>query len=188
MISEEIKKFTAPLHAKVEQELVSKLFNPNLSPSEYGRILLHFHFAYLQMEHLVASGSDGNELLHDRSKLSWIKEDLESLEGDFQEVSFDHLVLDLHVDYAHSLGVSYVMEGSTLGGKFIAKKLQELDWIEKDKHLNFFLSYGDSRGEKWKDFLNLLNAYGEANPSRQTEILAASEKAFQFMHAVIKLI
>lgn len=187
MIAEEIKKFTAPLHAQVEQELISKLFNPELSPAEYARILSHFHYAYDQMENVLESKSEGTELLYDRSKLSWIKHDLENLDSGSESV-FLNQIFDLEVNYASCLGVSYVMEGSTLGGKFIAKKLQELEWIEKDKHLNFFLSYGDSRGEKWKDFLNLLNAYGDANPSRQTEVLAASEKAFQFMHAVIKLI
>jgi heme oxygenase len=55
---------------------------------------------------------------------------------------------------AEALGMLYVLEGSTLGGRFILRALTERGIADSD--LAFLDPYGDRTGARWRSFLAVL--------------------------------
>lgn len=60
---------------------------------------------------------------------------------------------------AAALGSLYVLEGSTLGGKFISRRLREVaaDWLPP-AGLRYFDPYADESGPRWRETLARLEA------------------------------
>ena len=54
------------------------------------------------------------------------------------------------------LGAMYVMEGSTLGGQFIARHVEHVLHLKKGLGNSYFVGHGDLTGSMWKSFCDLL--------------------------------
>ena len=75
---------------------------------------------------------------------------------------------------AQAFGALYVLEGSTLGGKMIAKMLKKNSSFPiPERALTFFEGYGSETGTKWKTFLEVLNQQQETD-----EIVATANETF----------
>ena len=64
------------------------------------------------------------------------------------------------LDFANpssAFGTLYVIEGSTLGGAYIAKHVEARLALTTQSGLSFFMSYGALRGKHWADTKQLLN-------------------------------
>ncbi len=59
--------------------------------------------------------------------------------------------------HAEALGAMYVMEGSTMGGKIIAKMIEGQAGINGPSGFSFFNGYGEETGKMWEEFKLLLN-------------------------------
>ena len=64
---------------------------------------------------------------------------------------------------AFALGILYVVEGSSLGGRFILKNLETIPGLDNGKGVSYFTGYGNKTGSQWKNFLNFLTTYEEEN-------------------------
>ena len=54
------------------------------------------------------------------------------------------------------LGAMYVMEGSTLGGQYIARHVEKTFGFEPGQGNAFFLGHGTQTGSMWKEFCSML--------------------------------
>ncbi|GIW23011.1 MAG: hypothetical protein KatS3mg068_2018 [Candidatus Sericytochromatia bacterium] len=72
------------------------------------------------------------------------------------------------------LGTLYVIEGATLGGEIVAKKLENIF----KKEIYFFNSYKENIREMWKSFCNVLNDYAKNNIDKEEEIIKSSENTY----------
>ena len=50
------------------------------------------------------------------------------------------------------LGRMYVMEGSTLGGQYIARHVEETLGLSSGEGNSYFRGYGEATGERWREF------------------------------------
>lgn len=74
------------------------------------------------------------------------------------------------------MGALYVMEGSTLGGRYIYKMLQGHPSLEVPvAALHFFNGYGEATSQRWKSFGAALNSL----PLHQDEIVRSAEETFR---------
>lgn len=55
------------------------------------------------------------------------------------------------------LGVMYVLEGATLGGQIIARRISERFHLDASTGTAFFNAYGADTGRRWQQFLYYLN-------------------------------
>lgn len=76
------------------------------------------------------------------------------------------------------LGCLYVLEGATLGGKFICKYASAQQGIDPSSGGQFFNSYGGDVGPMWQGFGDIVNSYVAANPTAENRIIAAAEETF----------
>lgn len=65
---------------------------------------------------------------------------------------------------AHTLsegvGVLYVLEGSTLGGQLISRKIKSQLGVSDASGGSFFSAYGSRTGEMWRGFIDFLERHG----------------------------
>lgn len=79
-----------------------------------------------------------------------------------------------------AMGALYVMEGSTLGGRGIAKMLLKNNAaLLEARHLQFFNGYGAATGAMWTTFVNVLNAFSWTEAEIE-EMVAAANQTFYF--------
>ena len=75
------------------------------------------------------------------------------------------------------MGCLYVMEGSTLGGKFIARQVQEKLGLSPEAGTAFFSGYGNETGARWKTFREALSRHS-AETGDEALIIEAAEDTF----------
>ncbi|WP_121354685.1 biliverdin-producing heme oxygenase [Flavisolibacter nicotianae] len=153
-----IKETTRTLHEEVEQLLLPQLTTIK-NPGDYGSILKMFYGYFQPLENLIHQYITKEELpdIADRRKAAAIRNDLNAI-GD-SEIAWQSCThLPRLQNTAQAFGALYVLEGSTLGGKMIAKMLlKNAAFSTCENALTFFSGYGEDTGNKWKTFLDVLN-------------------------------
>ncbi len=81
---------------------------------------------------------------------------------------------------AYALGVAYVVEGSQLGGRFLAKRLQD---VTPPLPLGYLRGYGDETGALWKGFLLHLDS---AAQGQEAHALQGAQDAFDSLTAWLR--
>ncbi len=80
---------------------------------------------------------------------------------------------------AQALGYLYVLEGSTLGGQIIARRIEQLD--PRLPH-EWFRSYGPDVGLMWRHFRASAESYVLANPDHEEAICESARNTFSSLH------
>jgi heme oxygenase (biliverdin-IX-beta and delta-forming) len=172
MLIEQIRSATAVEHKKLEDRLFPFLNNIQ-SNEQYAQLLNAFYGYIFPVQEKIAAFIDHSVVpdMNERRNAAYIAADLETLNLPLAG-SFAETLPDIH-DHASAMGALYVLEGSTLGGKIIAKTISEK--IEPTEAFRFFRGYGPETGPMWKKFtqyiehpLNQLNAKTVVNTATET--------------------
>lgn len=161
MYAEYLKVHTKANHDDVEKAFSDTLFKASLSQEEYARLLGNIAQIYTLFTQLEFHSDFQTYATKIAIKQSLIERDLSNL----PTTQFQHQIAPI----AHSklsdpiakIGGMYVLLGSALGGKVIAKNLQSLPWISPELHLNFFTSNGESVFGLWNNFKSSLDEHGD---------------------------
>ena len=78
---------------------------------------------------------------------------------------------------AQALGCLYVIEGSTLGGRELARRLDHLLPRDSDAGRRFLFGHGARHGAMWREFCAALERCGDT-PDRRAEMIATALVAF----------
>lgn len=186
MLHEKIKQATAHLHDQLEQIMfVGQIMDGSLTFDQYLRILNVNYVIHAYVEESLFNGLS-DELkqkldLKNRIKLPSLSQDLEEANIGIGISKGAPRFIDLSND-ASILGAMYVLEGATLGGSVIVKRLKtNAQLIPHNLNYHYYQVYGDQLGEKWKQFLTSLNTIPEAE--HQAAITSAI-KMFEHMAEV----
>ncbi|MDQ1165432.1 biliverdin-producing heme oxygenase [Flavobacterium sp. SORGH_AS_0622] len=159
----DLKTKTADSHKKLEELPVSmSIMSPDMKIEEYAKYLNLMHDVHADTEQTVYPLFSG--LLGDseqRRKKQLIEADLAFLNYDLSNSEKVFKTENISVPFA--LGIFYVVEGSTLGGRFILKNVSRVPQLSGDKGVSYFNGYGDKTGSFWKSFLNFLSEYEQQN-------------------------
>jgi len=180
-LRELLKSETAALHDEIEKSsLMRGLMAEEFTRQDYVVYLRRMRDFYAGIEARLSAVPRIDEDVPDfdrRMKVNALNADLFAMgdqagAGDWKdpfEIS----------DLSQALGVMYVLEGSTLGGQLISRKLRERDFIS-EKNLNFFNHYGADVGVYWKKFVAILE-----NPPRAVEKQRAVEAALRTFRSLM---
>ena len=160
-IAQVVKKETAFLHQEVEQILLPKL-QAIRSFEDYALILRMFYGFYQLLEEKIQSFIPTNLLpdISQRRTSSLIVKDITCL-GLTPSFTYCNAIPQIH-STAEAFGAMYVLEGSTLGGKMIAKMLAKSDEPAiPPEALHFFSGYQNLTGKMWTTFVDALNQQTE---------------------------
>ena len=174
-VAQAVKNETTFLHQEVEQLLLPRL-NAIQSLEDYAAILQSFHGYYLPVEQAIQQHISPAILpdIEKRRNAMMVVNDLRFL-GMKADQNFCNELPQIS-NSAQAFGALYVLEGSTLGGKMIAKMLAKNKAVcIPTGALKFFNGYKEETGKMWTAFLKVLN--------QQTDVDTIVESANQtFFH------
>jgi heme oxygenase (biliverdin-IX-beta and delta-forming) len=82
-----------------------------------------------------------------------------------------------------ALGLLYVVEGSSLGGRTILRDLRSQN---KSLHgLSFFDPYGDSVGDRWRDLIAVMEREVSTGAAATADVLTGAALGFRFCRDVL---
>jgi heme oxygenase len=163
-----LREATREAHEQMEQSL--NLFHPDFTIEDYQQLLRQwygFHAAWEPASAALFNGSMA-DFLRARRKLPLIAEDLGAIEpGSPAPIMW--------TDRSDALGTLYVIEGSTLGGQLITRKLQERYGVASA----FFASYGPDIGKRWQETKQVID-----DPPFEVEddrVIEGARRTFEFL-------
>ncbi|TXE06949.1 biliverdin-producing heme oxygenase [Algoriphagus aquimarinus] len=179
VFTQELRKSTAPLHEQLESLPVSQsILAPEVSIQEYLRYLDLMHDVIVDVETtLFPIVSTEINSLNERRKTSLLERDFEVLGFQKQKkrrlTAFSEQVNPI----GFAMGVFYVIEGSSLGGRVIYKHIHKVLGLDTDSGAAYFSGYGELTGMLWKEFMTELITHEQKNHNGD-EIIAGANHAF----------
>ncbi|KFF02988.1 biliverdin-producing heme oxygenase [Flavobacterium reichenbachii] len=159
----DLKTHTAESHKKLEGLPVSaSILSPDMNIENYCNYISLMHDVHNSAEEVVFPLlSNIVDDLKDRKKKHLIEEDLLFLDCNKTVSTSVFNAPEMSVPFA--LGILYVIEGSSLGGRFILKNVALNPKLSGNQGVSYFSGYGDRTGSYWKSFLNTLSEYEQTN-------------------------
>ena len=176
-----LKEATLTRHASLESWL--PLLDASLSRSVYKNLIQKFfcYYAPLELRLLTMhSGKRGQLNYVERQKTPLLMRDLVALgETPTHIGSLERCaVLPNLSSQAESWGCLYVIEGATLGGQIISKRLRNHLALDDASGGAFFNGYGGQTGVRWKSFCASLNDY-VAKYDGDTDVIFGAIQTFE---------
>jgi len=148
-----LKKETLSIHQQVEKTVIQRIKNVN-DLDAYKMLLMDFYRFYKSVEDASLPYLEEGKFPHKSNyqRSLKIKEDLMNLGSEVPTTSplKDPSITSLN----EALSAIYVLEGSALGGPYIAKMLEKRGI---DQALSFFRGDGEKGMDNWQDFRRHLN-------------------------------
>lgn len=86
------------------------------------------------------------------------------------------------MDRCEALGLYYVVEGSTLGGRHILRQLRALGIV--DATLSFLDPYGSAAGSMWRSLIAVLEREGSHGPAQLERMCCGAVRGFDFAERI----
>jgi heme oxygenase len=180
-LRERLREATAALHASVETRL--DIDAGIVTPNDYAALLARFFGFYAPVERGLSkldwrdSGLDFSK----RLKAGWIEADLADFGvGDAAAAALPEAANAPQPEtILEGLGVLYVLEGATLGGQVVLRRLGPRLGVHPCFGGRFFSSYGSDVGRMWRQYLSVLGAFGQ----KDSEVAAIERAAVRTFRA-----
>ena len=151
-----LKNETLDLHQEAERHV--RILDDDATEATYVRFLTRMFGFHVPMEdalagqvELAAAGFDAAS----RQKRRLLRADLEHLGLDVSAIPLCADLPDISV-LARAVGAAYVLEGSTLGGKFILSRMRVRLGYLVGSASAFLEGYGDATGPQWRRFTGIV--------------------------------
>lgn len=176
-----LKEYTAAAHKDLEA--VIDIMTRELTLEHYKYILLMMGKFIGSMEtqlYLITGWQAINLNLDERLKMPLILKDYDYLKiyNPNEPISTWAPNYPVLRSIAAGLGYLYVLEGATLGARFIAPHLHRQLGLTATAGANYYHNYGQETVSKWQEFCEILNAFAEHNPDLQSDIKGAAYATF----------
>ncbi|KJE22424.1 heme oxygenase [Frankia torreyi] len=179
-----LRRSTAAAHTRLESAL--ELLSPDLSVSRYRDVLMRMHGYYDALEPrldemLTGAGSPLPDW-PSRRKVPLLRHDLRLLGVDDAALAARPRPRVPTVDdIAAAMGVLYVFEGATLGGRFIVRHV--VTTAVPPAATAFFGSYGDEVGRRWSQVRQAIRAATAGEAARVEACAGAAAALFGALEA-----
>ena len=153
MLNQQLKEGTQPNHQALEKKMVTMIRGIK-SEQDYVRFLKVMYGYYSALEQRIQDYVSETEMTK-RRKAERLLDDI----SHFETVASPELCRDLPPisSHAEALGAMYVMEGSTMGGKTIARMIEGQSGLNGPSGFSFFNGYGEDTTKMWEEFKVFLN-------------------------------
>jgi heme oxygenase len=177
MLAERLKEETLANHQQLEKMLVGRM-KAIRTTQNYIDLLQLFYSYFGGLEKQIDQHLDQNLLpdYAERRKSAALAQDIEALGGTPGQIAGETALPTIH-SALQALAALYVIEGSTLGGKFISKMIAQQLQIINGKGLSFFYSYGPDTEAMWATFKEAVNRQATL-PGEQKEVVEAANQTF----------
>ena len=177
---DKLRLSTSPLHKQLESVPLSQVIvSPEITVQKYAEYLLVMEGIVKDVEAKVYPViSNFISDIDQRKKLSSIQDDLKVLGF---SVLNEITAFDADFEIPFALGIVYVMEGSTLGGRVILKNIEKQLGFNADNGAKYFSGYKENTGSLWKSFLFDMVQYEQQHDCADA-IIEGANFAFGIIH------
>lgn len=162
-----LREATGDLHQRLEQrfDAVSELADPSKRPATIARYDAFYSSAHASLSPTLESveGLD----FPTRSR-AW--------QSARPRLAGEQSVFPQPADECEALGLCYVVEGSTLGGRLILRQLRARGIADPD--LLFLDPYGQAGGPMWRSLLAVLEREGSRGPAHLDSMCRGAVRGF----------
>lgn len=179
-----LRNSTAQSHKNLEALPVSvSVANPGITIQEY--------ILYLMLMRDVVYDAETNiypalaTIITDigqRKKLHFIDKDLTVLSTPLMQAATPLSKNNKEHSVAFALGIMYVVEGSSLGGRVLLKNINASLGYDETHGARYFAGYGPQTGSTWKAFMEVMQGYAAKNHC-EDEIIAGADFAFKAIYS-----
>lgn len=172
-----LKDQTRDLHLEAERHV--HILEPDAALDDYARYLRAMLGFHTPIEELFASDAAlaaAGFAAASRRKRQWLERDLAIVEP-CGTATARCGALPSSVTFARRIGIAYVIEGSTLGGKFILARLPPRLAALRGTATAFLEGYGADTGARWRSFGALVERE-VATPEAEAEAIAGARDTF----------
>lgn len=191
-ILERLRAETDVIHRQLEELPLSQaLLSPSMRVEEYAAYLTAMYGLVEFVEsHFFPVAAKLIPDMEERKRAAFIIQDLKSM-GHLpenlpriksEERFFSYFQYPLSQTLPYALGVMYVTEGSTLGGRVILKSIARS--LDLHTGTSYFAGYGDQTGLKWKTFLQNLTTYAHDHGDDEVIVKGAVDAFHAFYHTL----
>lgn len=174
-----LRNATQAQHERLNRHaLLTGLLQPGYSLADYRLLLQTLYRLYSALEPRLAEFAAGRVAGFDyaaRAKLAWLQADLDyfGIDPAALEASEPPLAVPAIASLGDYVGVLYVVEGSTLGGQLISKRLQQYLGLTPNGGARFYAGYGEASAVRWRDYLAFAESVAaDAEQSKAAEMAA----------------
>ena len=174
MFDIQLKKATFQTHIALERRLLEKIYRIQTTEQYVEFLSLLFGF-YDAVENAVGQYVDSSSVVDfgSRRKAKRLLDDM-SVFSASTPVAMHRCDIPTIKSFYSALGALYVMEGSTLGGRVIARIIARQ--IHQDSGFSFFYSYGNEVEQMWLRFKQCLQQ--SFTDKQQSEIIETATLTF----------
>lgn len=177
-IMERLRNETKTAHQQLEKATIP-FIKKATSEAQYAYLLKMFYGYFKPVEEKIHSLVDSSLLtdIEERRQSAAILEDLKTIGEEDAQLSISEFLPGL-TNVPQAIGAMYVLEGSTLGGRFISQMLMKQLNRNAVDGITFFSGYGENTDTKWRNFTQMVNEYAEKFPENKDQIVVAADETF----------
>ncbi len=173
---------TRELHERTETAFV--LGAADLTRAEYEAVIGHLAIRYAAAEAALAPWTDALAAygldLGVRRKAPLLRRDVAALGADLPPAE---IAAQSVPTLAHAFGTLYVLEGATLGGQLLRRRVESTLGLTPATGLAFLTAYGPKVGAMWRAFVDSLDRFDAAlgagsRVAAHADALAGAQAAF----------
>ncbi|CAM3704653.1 biliverdin-producing heme oxygenase [Mucilaginibacter galii] len=174
MLADLLKKDTLSNHQQLEKILVARM-KAIRSKQDYIDLLQLFYSYFGGLEKLIDRYLDKSIFpdYDQRRKSASLAHDINILGGTLQNLATGS-ALPAISNTLQAMAALYVIEGSTLGGRFISKMIAQQLHLTDNAGLSFFNSYGDNTETMWNIFKEALDKQGTSSQENEEVVTTAN--------------
>ena len=174
-----LRQQTGESHLRLEENKYSKaLLNPSVTCADYQDYIARLYGVTKACENDVFPLIHGALTdINERYRSGMILEDLKKTGISEDEISTIPVYKFNPFDTAEALGIMYVLEGSTLGGKILYKHVHQYLGLDAETGASYFYGYGQKTGILWKNFITAFADYAVQENCEQ-EVTSSAISAF----------
>ena len=177
----QLKTHTTDNHKQLEKSrFFKRLFASDYSVAEYANLIAYFYSYFNAIEKQIFADLpiEYHSYLEYRHKTPLLYQDLIALGVNTQELTRCE-ILPVLPTFAKKMGAFYVLEGSLLGGRVIARHLKNQLGTTIENALNFYSCYGEDLNTQWQTFGLFMGECFDNSPNEiSNEIIAAANATF----------
>lgn len=178
---EKLKSHSADAHKKLENlSIFISMLLPDMKIADYCHYFSLMYDLHASTEEIIFPILSTVIVdLEERKKTVLIENDHSYLNYKKHKsvLIFKHKLLSIPFCF----GILYVIEESSLGGRYILKNVEKTERLNKQKGVSYFTGYGNETGIYWKKFINLLAEYEKQN-NCEDEIIEGAIYAFDCIY------
>ncbi len=178
MIMERLRNETKTAHQQLEKATIPYIKKAT-SEEPYAYLLKMFYGYFKPVEERIQSLIDSSLLsdIVERRQTAALLEDLKKIGASTHDLAQAEQIPTLE-SVPQAIGALYVLEGSTLGGRFISQMLMKQLDRSAANGISFFSGYGEATDAKWKAFTQMVNEFAEQFPENKDQIVVAADETF----------